>query len=71
MTQLINNTYETGVWAKEFTEVAMTTLKRKPQKLQNVVTMALPHSLHILRRMTERKIEDVLADDQFGFRRGK
>ena len=25
----------------------------------------------ILRRKTERKIEDVLGEDQFGFRRGK
>jgi hypothetical protein len=35
-----------------------------------VQTCALPIS-KILTRMIEKKIEDVLGDDQFGFRRGK
>ena len=30
-TKLINTTYETGDWPKDFTELAMITLKKKPQ----------------------------------------
>ena len=31
----------------------------------------IAHTAKILRRRIERKIEDVLGEDQFGFRRGK
>ena len=31
MTKLINSTYETGEWRKDFTEVTMIALKKKPQ----------------------------------------
>jgi hypothetical protein len=31
MTKLINTIYETGEWPKEFTEVTMITLEKKPQ----------------------------------------
>jgi hypothetical protein len=31
MTQLINNVYETGQWLKDFIEVAMFALKKKPK----------------------------------------
>jgi len=31
MTKLINTIYETGEWPKEFTEVTMIALKKKPQ----------------------------------------
>jgi len=30
-TKLINTIYETGVWPKDFTEVTMIALKKKPQ----------------------------------------
>jgi hypothetical protein len=31
MTKLINTIYETGEWPKDFTEVTMITLRKKPQ----------------------------------------
>jgi len=31
MTKLINTIYETGEWPKDFTEVTMIALKKKPQ----------------------------------------
>jgi len=31
MTKLINTVYETGEWSKDFTEVTMIALKKKPQ----------------------------------------
>ena len=31
MMKLINNIYETGEWPKDFTEVTMIALKKKPQ----------------------------------------
>jgi len=78
ITKLINTTYETGEWPKDFTEVTMIALKKKPQatKFSDHRTISLiAHTAKIvaklLRRRIERKIEDELREDQFGFRRGK
>ena len=75
---MINTIYETGEWPKDFTEVKMFALKKKPQatKCSNRHTISLiTHTAKtvakILRRRIERKIEDVIGIDQFGFRRGK
>jgi hypothetical protein len=59
---------------KDFTEVMIIALKKKPQatKCSDHCTINLiAHTAKILRRRIERKIEDVLGEDQFGFRRGK
>jgi hypothetical protein len=78
MIKLINTIYETGEWPKDFTAVTMIALKKKPQatKCNNHCTISLiAHAAKIvakiLRRRIEKKIEDVLREDQFGFRRGK
>jgi hypothetical protein len=78
MKKLINTIYETGEWLKDFTEFAMIDLKKKPQatKYSDHRTISLiAHTAKIvakiLRRRTEKKIEDVHGEDQFGFRRGK
>jgi len=78
MTNLINTIYETGEWPKDFTEVTMIALKKKPQatKCSDHCTISLmAHTAKIvakiLRRRIEKKIEDVIEEDQFGFRRGK
>jgi len=62
----------------DFTEVTMIGLKKKPQatKCSDHRTVSLiAHTaktvVKILRRGIERKIEDVLREDQFIFRRGK
>jgi hypothetical protein len=34
MAKLINTIYETGEWPKDFTEVTMITLKKKPQAIK-------------------------------------
>ena len=59
-------------------EVTMTALKKKPQasKCSDHRTISLiAHTAKIvakiLRRRIEKKIEDVLRENQFGFRRGK
>jgi len=74
MTKLINTIYETGEWPKDFTEVTMIAFK-KPQatKCSNHHTYSLiAHTAKIVIKIRiERKIEDVLGEDQFGFRRGK
>ena len=45
MTKLINTIYETGEWPKDFTEVTMIALKKKPQatkyKFSNTIARAL------------------------------
>jgi len=78
MKKLINTIYETGEWPKDFTEVTMIALKKKPQatKCSDHRTISLiAHTAKIvakiLRRRIEKKIEDVLGEDQFGFRSGK
>jgi hypothetical protein len=78
MTKLINTIYKTGECSKDFTEVTMIALKKKPQatKCSDHRTISLiAHTAKIvakiLRRRTEKKIEDVLGEDPFGFRRGK
>jgi len=46
---------------------------RRGHKLQNAATIAHTAKIvpKILRRRTEKKIEDILGEYQFGFRRGK
>ena len=74
LTKLINTIYETGEWPKDFTEVTMIALKKKTHttKCHDHRTISLiAHTAKILRRRIERKVEDVLGEDQFGFRRGQ
>ena len=72
-----NTIYETGEWPKDFTEVTMIALKKKTQDLKCSDHRTISLIAHkskiiakILRRRIERKIENVLGEDQFGFRRG-
>jgi len=78
MTKLINTISETGERPKDFTEVKMVALKKKPQakKCSDHRTISLiVHTANIvakiLRRRIKKKIEDVLRKYQFGFTRGK
>jgi len=78
LTKLINTIHETGEWPKDFTEVTIIALKKKTQasKCSEHRTISLiAHTAKIiakiLRRRIERKIENVLGEDPFGFRRGK
>ena len=78
MKKLINTIYQTGEWPKDITEVTLIALNKKPQatKCNDLRTISLiAHTAKIvakiLRRKFERKIEDVLGKDQFGFRKGK
>jgi hypothetical protein len=73
LTQLINNIYESGEWPKDFTEVTMVALKKKPKarKCTDHHTVSLIAVVaSVIRRRSEMKIEDVLGEDQFGFRKG-
>ena len=70
MTKLINTIYETGEWPKDFTEVTMTALKKKPQATKcsdhhtiSLITHTAKIVAKILRRRIEMKIEDVLGED--------
>jgi len=78
MTELINTICETGEYPRDLTEVTIIALKKKPQatKCSDHCTISLiAHTAKIvakiLRRRIEKKIEDVLGEDQFGFRRGR
>jgi hypothetical protein len=72
MTKLVNTIHETGEWLKDFTEVTMIVLKKKPlaTKFSNHHTFSLiAHTAKIvakiLRRRIEKKFEDILREDQF------
>jgi hypothetical protein len=79
MAQLISNiyVYQTAEWSKDFTEVTVIDLKKKP-KLQNAATIKHdePHRKYSQDRSNDTqkkgkiKIENVLGD-LFGFKRGK
>jgi hypothetical protein len=78
MTQLINSMHVTGEWPRDFIEVTMIALKKKPKatKCSNHHTIGIIAHVakivaRILRRKIERKTEGALGEDQFGFRRGK
>jgi hypothetical protein len=77
LTQSINNIDESGEWPKDFTEVTMVALKKpKARKCIDHRTISLTaHAAKvvasIIRRRSEKKIEGVVGEDQFGFRRGK
>ena len=77
ITKLINTKYETGEWPKDFTEVTMIALKKKPQATKccgHHTISLIAHTAKIVAkiiRRIEKKIEDILGEDQFGFRRGK
>ena len=73
-----NTIYNTGEWPQDFTEVTTIALKKKTKatKCSDYRTISLiEHTAKkiakILRRRIEKKIEDVLGEDQFGIRRGK
>jgi hypothetical protein len=78
MTQLINSIYVIGEWPRDFIEVTMIALKKKPKATKgsdcrtiSIIAHTAKIVARILRRRVEMKIEDVLGKDQFGFRRGK
>jgi hypothetical protein len=78
MTQLINSMHVTEEWPKDFIEVTMIALKKKPKATKcsdhraiSIVAHAAKIVARILRRRIERKTEDALRKDQFGFRRRK
>jgi hypothetical protein len=73
-TQLMNNIYETGELPKDFAEVTMIAINKKPKAIK-CTTSLIAHTAEIVARMLrrgfERKIEDVLEEDHFGFRKGE
>jgi len=77
LTKLSNTIYNTGEWPQDFTEVTMFALKKtKATKCSDYRTISLiAHTAKIiakiLRGRIEKKIEGVLGEEQFGFRRGK
>jgi hypothetical protein len=78
MTELNNNIYESGEWPKDFTEVTMVALQRKPKARKctdhrtiSLIAHAAKVVASVIRRRSEKKIEDILGENQFGFKKGK
>jgi hypothetical protein len=75
--KLINSIYVTEEWPRDFIEVTMTALKKKPKATKcsdhrtiHLIAHTAKIVARILRRRIERRTEDWLGD-QFGFRREK
>jgi hypothetical protein len=71
MTKLINTINETGEWLKDFTDVKMIALKKKPQATKCSDHRTISLNAHrakrvakILRRGIKKKIEDVSGEDR-------
>jgi hypothetical protein len=61
MTKLTNTKYETGEWPKDFTEVKMIALKKKPlaTKCSDHCTISLvAHTAKIVAKILRRRIEN-------------
>jgi hypothetical protein len=78
MTHLINSMYVTGEWPRDFIEVIRIALKKKPKATKrsnhhtiSIIAYTAQIVARILRRRIERKTEDAIGEDQFGFRKGK
>jgi hypothetical protein len=70
MTKLISNIYETGEWPKDFTEVTIIALNKKPPatkcsdlRKSSLIAHTAKRVAKILRRRIEKKIDDVLGED--------
>ena len=70
MMKLIKTIYETGEWSKDFREVTMIALKKKPQATKcsdhrtiSLIAQTAKKVAKILRRRIENKIEHVLGED--------
>jgi hypothetical protein len=66
-----------GEWPKDFTKIIMIALKKKPKATKcsdhhtvSFIANTAKIIASLVRVRFERKIEDVLGEDQFGFRRG-
>ena len=73
MTALVNKIYMSGAWPKDFLDV---TKKNQAKKYGDHRTISLiSHTgkivARILSKRSENKIEEIIAEDQFGFRKGK
>jgi Reverse transcriptase (RNA-dependent DNA polymerase). len=78
MTALVNKIYMSGDWPKDFLDATMIALPKKNQakKCSDHRTISLiSHTGKIVARTLskrlESKIEEVVGEDQFGFRKGK
>jgi hypothetical protein len=78
LTQLINNINESGEWPKDFTEVTMVALKKTPKARKctdhctiSLIALMVMVVASVIRRRSEKKIEDVFGEDQFGFRKAR
>jgi len=70
--QPIKNIYKNGEWPRDFSEVTMIALKKKPkatncskQCTSNLIAHTTKIETTTLRRRIEEKTEDLLGEDQF------
>jgi hypothetical protein len=78
LTKLVNKIYISGEWPKDLLEVTMIPLKKKKQAMKcsdhrtiSLISHVGKIMARILSKRLEHRIEEVMGEDQFGFRKGK
>ena len=75
MTALVNKVYLCGDWPKDFLDVTMIDLSKKNQATicsdHRTISLISHTRKFVADKRLESKIEEVIKEDQFGFRKGK
>ena len=78
LTNLFNKIYDTGVWPQELLKTILVPLPKKGNAKEckdfrtiSFICHATKAVTRIILKRIEKKIEENMGDDQFGFRRGK
>uniref|UniRef100_A0A8D8WQA5 Craniofacial development protein 2 n=2 Tax=Cacopsylla melanoneura TaxID=428564 RepID=A0A8D8WQA5_9HEMI len=78
ITVLINKIYDTGIWPEDLLRTTLVPLPKKPNATECKDFRTISFICHLTKAITkiimkriERKIEDNMGDDQFGFRKGR
>ena len=75
LTQMCNETLETGIWSKDFTKIILILVTKTPRVIDcknNRTISLISHTskdlLGIIERKIATRIEEHLTEEQFGFR---
>ncbi|KAI5738445.1 hypothetical protein M8J77_007179 [Diaphorina citri] len=78
ITNMINKIYDTGIWPEELMKTILVPLPKKPNATECKDFRTISFICHLTKAITkilmkrmERKIEENMSEDQFGFRKGR
>uniref|UniRef100_A0A8D8UAM4 Craniofacial development protein 2 n=1 Tax=Cacopsylla melanoneura TaxID=428564 RepID=A0A8D8UAM4_9HEMI len=78
MTHIINRIYDTGTWPEDLLKTILLPLPKKPNATECKDYRTISFICHLTKTITrimikriEKKVEENIGEDQFGFRKGK